>query len=161
MNPTPSRRQARRRDDDAAVTDWALAARTGNQHAAERFIRATRSDVRRYVVHLTGDPQGAEDLTQETFLRALRSLPRFEGRATARTWLLAIARRTVVDRIRHDRARPALISTDSWETVAETAQRRENRPGFEDGVALAGRLVGTVRSRVNRARRALATQLES
>jgi RNA polymerase sigma-70 factor (ECF subfamily) len=190
VNLTPPSRAARVRDDDAAVTGWALAARTGDPYAVERFVRATRSDVRRYVIYLTGDPQTADDLAQETFLRALRSLPRFEGRSSARTWLLAIARRAVADRVRYDRARPALVATDTWQSVAEAAQRREVRPGFEEGVALgellaalpaerrqaflltqllglpydeaatvSGCPVGTVRSRVSRARRALVAQL--
>lgn len=188
MDFLSSRRAARRRND-AAITSWALAARTGDRRAVERFVRATRADVRRYVIHLTGEPQAADDLTQETFLRALRSLPRFQGRSSARTWLLAIARRTVADRVRYERARPALVSTDEWLAVAEAAQRRD-APGFEEGVALGELLdalpperreaflltqllglpyaeaasvadcpVGTVRSRVARARQDLAAQL--
>jgi RNA polymerase sigma-70 factor, ECF subfamily len=52
------------------------------------------------------DPASADDLTQETFLRAIGSLPRFTGRSTARTWLLSIARCVVVDQIRYNTRRP-------------------------------------------------------
>lgn len=52
-------------------------------------------------------PDHADDLTQETFLRMLGSLPGFEGRSSALTWLLAIARRVAVDRYRWDLARPS------------------------------------------------------
>ena len=45
----------------------------------------------------TGDDEDARDITQETYLRAIGALPRFAGRSTARTWLLSIARRVVVD----------------------------------------------------------------
>ncbi|TDC24438.1 sigma-70 family RNA polymerase sigma factor [Streptomyces sp. 8K308] len=171
------------------MTRWALAAGAGDESAVERFVAATRPDVRRFVTHLTGDPQGADDLTQETFLRALRALPRFEGRSSARTWLLSIARRVVVDRVRYDRARPVLVSTDAWQYLAEAAQPR-HVPGVDEGVViedLVAKLpaerrqaflltqllglpyaevatvsdcpVGTVRSRVNRARRTLTAQL--
>ena len=47
----------------------------------------------------------AEDLTQETFERALRAWPRFDpNRASARTWLLAIAHNLLVDHYRRDRS---------------------------------------------------------
>ncbi|MEV4442676.1 sigma-70 family RNA polymerase sigma factor [Streptomyces sp. NPDC049577] len=176
--------------DDETVTAWALAARGGDADAVDRFIRATQSDVRRYVARLSNDPQGADDLVQETYLRALRALPRFEGRSTARTWLLSIARRTVVDRLRFQAARPRLSDTDDWQAAVERTQSAE-LPGFDEGVALsqlldrlpyerreafvltqmlglpyaeaalvAGCPVGTVRSRVARARETLIVQLE-
>ncbi|WP_432003005.1 sigma-70 family RNA polymerase sigma factor [Streptomyces sioyaensis] len=171
--------------DDESVTGWALAARGGDERAVEQFVRATQLDVRRYVTHLSGDPQATDDLVQDTYVRALRSLPRFEGRSSARTWLLTIARRVVADRIRSHAVRPRLAATDDWQTAAERVQPR-GVPGFDEGVALAELLaaltperreafvltqllglpyaatagvigcpVGTVRSRVARARETL------
>ncbi|MEU2024328.1 sigma-70 family RNA polymerase sigma factor [Streptomyces sp. NPDC016469] len=176
--------------EDAIATAWALAARRGDRQAAEAFIRCLHRDVVRYVAHLSADPQSAEDLAQDTFLRALRTLHRFEGRSSARTWLLAIARRAVIDDFRRAAARPLLADTDDWRTTVERAQPI-GLPGFEDGVALrqllsalphdrrqafvltqllglsyaetaqvTGCPVGTVRSRVARARTALTAQLE-
>ncbi|MEV7977593.1 sigma-70 family RNA polymerase sigma factor [Streptomyces sp. NPDC086519] len=173
---------------DAAATAWALAARSGDRHAAERFVRALHNDVLCYVVHLSGDPQTAHDLTQDTFVRAFGSLHRFEGRASARTWLLSIARRAVADSFRHAAARPRLADTSDWQAAVERTQPR-GLPGFEEGVALldlldalpderreafvltqvvglsyeetagfTGCAVGTVRSRVSRARAALERQ---
>jgi RNA polymerase sigma-70 factor (ECF subfamily) len=170
---------------DEAVTAWALAAGSGDADAFEQFVRALRPDVRRYVAYLSADPQAADDLTQDTFLRALGSLHRFEGRSSARTWLLSIARRAVVDRLRYTAARPRLLDTDDWQSAAEQAQPQD-LPGFEDGIALTALLatlsderreafvltqllgmpyaeaasasgcpVGTVRSRVARARTSL------
>ncbi|MFF3243291.1 sigma-70 family RNA polymerase sigma factor [Streptomyces sp. NPDC002870] len=170
---------------DDAITEWALAARGGDPLAVERFVRALHRDVRRYVAYLSADPQAADDLTQDTFLRALGSLHRFEGRSSARTWLLSIARRAVIDSLRYTAARPRLADTDDWQLAAERAQSR-NLPGFDDGIALAELLatlpderreafvltqvlglpyaeaalvsgcpVGTVRSRVARARSSL------
>jgi RNA polymerase sigma-70 factor (ECF subfamily) len=96
-------------DTDAATRD-ALAARDGDQAAAARFVRATQADVWRLVAHL-GGREAADDLTQETYLRAFRALPRFAGRSSARTWLLVIARRACADHIRaairERRLRPA------------------------------------------------------
>lgn len=103
------------------VTRVALRARTGDPDAVEAFVRALHRDVWRYVAHLAGDPRLADDLTQETFLRALRSLHRFEGRSTARTWLLSIARHTVVDSLRRAAARPR---TSPGRTGAAPSNRR-------------------------------------
>ncbi|GAA0636115.1 sigma-70 family RNA polymerase sigma factor [Streptomyces thermocarboxydovorans] len=180
-------------DDRAAADDvataLALAARAGDPQAVEQFVRALQRDVRRYVTYLSADPQAADDLAQDTFLRALCSLHRFEGRSSARTWLLAIARRAVIDSRRRSTARPRLADTEDWQTAAERTQPR-GLPGFEDGIALAELLealpgdrreafvltqlvglpyaeaaalsdcpVGTVRSRVARARSALIKSL--
>ncbi|WUB70193.1 sigma-70 family RNA polymerase sigma factor [Streptomyces sp. NBC_00576] len=167
------------------ATVWALAARTGDPDAVDRFVRALHPEVVRYVTYLSSDRQMADDLTQDTFLRALGSLHRFEGRSSARTWLMSIARRTVVDSLRYAAARPRVTDVDDWTTWAERAQP-SGLPGFDDGVALldlldelpaerrqafvltqlaglpyeeaaefSGCPVGTIRSRVARARATL------
>ncbi|MFI9831068.1 sigma-70 family RNA polymerase sigma factor [Streptomyces sp. NPDC051913] len=170
---------------DASATAWALAARAGDPEAAEHFVRALHGDVLRYVTHLSGDPQNAHDLTQDTFARAFGSLHRYEGRASARTWLLSIARRAVVDNLRRAAARPRIADAVDWRMAVERS-RPCGLPGFEEGVALLDLLetlpedrkeaflltqvvglsyeeaagfvgcpVGTVRSRVSRARASL------
>ncbi|MDN0197644.1 sigma-70 family RNA polymerase sigma factor [Streptomyces sp. S.PNR 29] len=120
---------------DEAITAWALAARGGDAVAVERFVRALHRDVLRYVAHLCGDPQAVDDLAQDTFLRALGSLHRFEGRSSARTWLLAIARRAVTDSHRYAAARPRLHDVADWRLAIELAQPCD-LPGFDEGVAL-------------------------
>jgi RNA polymerase sigma-70 factor (ECF subfamily) len=84
------------------VTGFALDAAAGDCVALQRFVRATQAQVWRFCAHLgdTGDTGDADDLTQEVYLRAIKALPRFRGDASARTWLLAIARTTVADHIR-------------------------------------------------------------
>ncbi|MFJ9539840.1 sigma-70 family RNA polymerase sigma factor [Streptomyces sp. NPDC101225] len=170
---------------DASATAWALAARGGDPDAADHFVRALHADVLRYVAHLSGDPQTAHDLTQDTFMRAFGSLHRYEGRASARTWLLAIARRAVADSLRRAAVRPRIADAVDWQRAVERSQPG-GLPGFDEGVALLDLLeslpderreafvltqvvglsyeetagfvgcpVGTVRSRVNRARTSL------
>ncbi|TQM85132.1 RNA polymerase sigma-70 factor (ECF subfamily) [Saccharothrix saharensis] len=167
-------------DPDDEVTRWALrAARSGDRAALERFVRATQRDVWRFIAHLA-DVDVADDLAQETYARALASLRRFAGRSSARTWLLSIARRVVVDQIRMARSRPRLSPGADWERAAD---RRPVESGFEGVVELtvlldaldpdrrealvltqvlglsyaeaaeiAGCPIGTIRSRVARAR---------
>lgn len=96
-------------NDADGLTGLALAAGRGDRAALDEFIRATERDVWRTVAFLA-DPGSADDLTQETYLRALGALPRFAGRSSARTWLLSIARRVVVDQIRRNQARPRTTS---------------------------------------------------
>ncbi|MFE2157836.1 sigma-70 family RNA polymerase sigma factor [Streptomyces lydicus] len=177
--------------DDAQLTALALAARDGDPDAVERFIRSSHRHVWRFVAHLSGETHTADDLAQETFLRALTSLPRFAGRSCARTWLLSIARRVVIDRYRSAAARPRIADVDDWQAVAEHRQPL-CLPGFDDGLALSELLdalegerreafvltqlvglpyadaaavvgcpIGTVRSRVARARADLIAWLTS
>ncbi|MFI7013979.1 sigma-70 family RNA polymerase sigma factor [Streptomyces sp. NPDC050164] len=120
---------------DESITAWALAARGGDSAAVDHFVRALHRDVIRYVAHLCADPQAVDDLAQDTFLRALGSLHRFEGRSSARAWLLAIARRAVADSLRYTAVRPRRADLPDWELAVELAQPR-GLPGFDDGVAL-------------------------
>ncbi|MEV7813053.1 MULTISPECIES: sigma-70 family RNA polymerase sigma factor [Streptomyces] len=126
---------------DESATAWALAARRGDARAVEHFVRALHRDVQRYVAHLCADPQAVDDLAQDTFLRALGSLHRFEGRSSARAWLLSIARRAVTDSHRHAAARPRLSDAADWQRAVESAQPR-GLPGFDDGIALLDLLEG-------------------
>ncbi|MEU6645347.1 sigma-70 family RNA polymerase sigma factor [Saccharomonospora sp. NPDC046836] len=118
-----------RRDQDE-LTELALAAARGDHSAFEAWVRATQADVWRFLVHLNG-MNTADDLTQETYLRAVSALPRFAGRSSSRTWLLTIARRVVIDNIRRESARPRTSGQD-WETIAEQASAGER--GFEGAV---------------------------
>lgn len=104
---------------DDEITRLALAAGRGDGASTTEFIRATQADVWRYVAYLV-DRSQADDLTQETYLRALRGLRTFRGDTAARVWLLSIARRAVVDHFRKQGRRPAIAaSLDADDTVVD------------------------------------------
>ncbi|WP_394617200.1 RNA polymerase sigma factor SigC [Lentzea sp. JNUCC 0626] len=128
---------------DEAVTACALAAGAGDRGALERFVRATQSDVWRLVAHLGGVGM-ADDLTQDVYLRALRSLPGFEGRSSARTWLLSIARHTVVDHVRAAVVRPQIAWSADYRLASDANRHTEHArsAGFEDVVELTVMLAG-------------------
>ena len=154
----------------------------GDPLAAAALVRATQPDVWRLCAVL-GDRATADDLTQETYLRAFGSLHRFENRSSVRTWLLAIARRVCADAVRSRRRRRLTLVRDDADleallqrtgtpadAVAEGAavtdllarldpDRREafvltqllGLP-YAEAAEVAGCPVGTIRSRVSRAR---------
>ena len=79
---------------------------------------AHAASVWRYVVHLTGDRAGADDVVQETLLRAWRS-PRIleQDPATMRAWMITVARHLVVDEARSARRRHEYPVADPPERV--------------------------------------------
>jgi RNA polymerase sigma-70 factor, ECF subfamily len=122
------------RSDDARTTTLALAAGAGDRVALVAFIRATQRDVYRFLSHLC-ERGTAEDLTQETYLRALQALPSFAGRSCARTWLLSIARRVAADQVRRAITRPRTTAVEDWDTIA-AASPTHRRSGFDEGILL-------------------------
>ena len=178
----------RGRRDDAAVTAVARAAARGDRSALAEFVRATQGDVHRFLVHLSG-PHDAEDLAQETYLRALGSLPSFSGRSSARTWLLSIARHVAADAVRRAARRPRRRSPSPDEALstrlptppagadeevlvralvmALDAHRREAFVltqlvglSYTEAARVCDCPVGTIRSRVARARADLVAALD-
>lgn len=160
------------------------AAGRGDHQALVSFIRDTQADVWRFAAHLI-DPQSADDLTQETYLRAVRAAPSFGGRSSARTWLLAIAHRVCMDelRVRTRRRRrdallpwagPARVAPDVAGEVTATALVADLDPdrrtafvltqliglSYEEAAQASDCPVGTIRSRVARARADLVQALD-
>lgn len=164
---------------DDLVTRLALAAGKGDREALTEFIKLTQKDVWRLLAHLSS-PEEADDLTQETYLRVISALPRFQGRSTAKTWLITLARRVWIDQIRHEKSRPKKSVTEyedvqhatppEWSELVDVRlllnslppERREALVltqvlgySYEEAAKIAGVRVGTIRSRVARARKDL------
>lgn len=159
-------------------TVLAMRAKTGDQHALNEFIASTVSDVRGVCRYL-GRPSDPEDLTQETYTRALGAIHQFRGDGSARAWLLSIARRVCADatrrEIRNRRLDQRLIADldtmnhhdEAWFEIDEllSALDDERRTAFvltqlvglsyEDAAETVGCPIGTIRSRVARARQQL------
>ncbi len=73
--------------------DLVRAVAAGDRRAFEALYARHAPTVMRFLHHLCHDAGLAEDLTQETFVRAWRAAPRFRPEAAVRTWLLEIAKR--------------------------------------------------------------------
>ncbi|NIH78637.1 sigma-70 family RNA polymerase sigma factor [Amycolatopsis viridis] len=173
--------------DDDEITRHAFLAARGDQVAAERFVSATQRQLHRLLTYLS-DPGAAEDLVQETYLRAFAALPSFAGRSPARMWLLSIAKRVAADHLRTSRRRPRTNQVEDWVATAEQSgahtpdhgrlvvlraliaglepERREAFVltqvvglSYADTAEVCECAVGTIRSRVFRAREDLAAAL--
>jgi RNA polymerase sigma-70 factor (ECF subfamily) len=95
-----------------------IAAADGSSAAFEQLYRRHSARVHALCLRMTGNVATAEDCTQEAFVQAWRSLPRFETRSAFGTWLHRIAVNTVLQQVR--RRHEVLGSGDSVEReVAE------------------------------------------
>ena len=72
----------------------------GSPDISDAALCAEYQAVLRYVLALTGDRLEAEDITQETFLRALEAKEQFTGGSSLYTWLCSIAKNRYFSRCR-------------------------------------------------------------
>ena len=96
--------------------------------AIEEIYRLYKDDVYKYLISITRDPNLSEDLLSETFIRAIKSIARFRGESSIKTWLLSIARYTWYDQVRRDKKEVPLhdlISLYISEDIEKTAINRE------------------------------------
>lgn len=167
------------------LTATLIAARAGDEAALAAFVRRTQHDVWRFVAHLV-DARTADDLAQDTYIRAVRALQKFRGESSARTWLLSIARRACMDELRlrtRDRRRDAQLRQHTEAAVTpdiagESAAHAlidtldpDRRAAFvltqlvglpyAEAAQILDVPIGTIRSRVARARIELIERLEA
>lgn len=113
-------------------------ARGGDQDAFGQLVRRHQQRIQRLAVHMLRDRAEAEDVTQETFIRAYQALARFDGRSEPYTWFYRITINLSLNRIRsrktarttHDTDDPRLeaLLTDKRPDSADpstSAQRKE------------------------------------
>lgn len=84
---------------------WVQAAQAGDRQAFARLVERYWDRLYRWLYQLTQDRHAAEDLTQETFLKALAGLPTFRPGSHFRAWLFRIGHNNFVNRKRSERHR--------------------------------------------------------
>jgi len=86
--------------------------------AFERVIQQHKQRIYTYICRLTNRSPEAEDLTQEVFVRAFKSMRAFRHDAQVDTWLYRIATNLVIDRKRREKRAPRWVSVDDEESEA-------------------------------------------
>jgi RNA polymerase sigma-70 factor (ECF subfamily) len=100
--------------DSSLIARW----REGDERAATALVERHANALGRYVASL-GERDAAEEVVQDTFVRAFGSLETFRGDSSLRTWLFTIARRLVVDRRRAARRRREVGNLDDVDAATE------------------------------------------
>jgi len=106
-------------------------AQEGDAEAFRMLVEQNSHTVFRLAFRMTGNEQDAEDIVQETFLRAYKNIGRYDARAKVSTWLHKITSNCAIDLIRKRKRRPA----DSLEEQAASQAPASSEPG-PDRVAL-------------------------
>jgi RNA polymerase sigma-70 factor (ECF subfamily) len=94
---------AREKERSAVVVDEQSLIRKaarGDSRALSELLQQQYSFLYQYALKLTMNKSYAEDVTQETMLRAIEKISAFQGKAKFSTWLITIASRIYIDRIR-------------------------------------------------------------
>lgn len=122
QSETPEQRQVRAITEREA--EWARAAIRGSMAAFELIVRRYERPVMSLIVRKVRDPALAEDLAQETFIKAFRALDTFDPSRRLASWLFKIANNTAIDYLRRKR-----VPTETLE------QGRADRLSLMDTVA--------------------------
>ncbi|HET9369226.1 MAG TPA: sigma-70 family RNA polymerase sigma factor [Vicinamibacterales bacterium] len=118
-------------DDAAAVAK----AKGGDDEAFRLLVERHSRSIYRLAYRMTGRPEDAEDVVQETLVRAYRQLGRFESRSNFATWLYRIGFNCAID---YMRARPRRESAETHETL-ERLSGTSSGPSMDD-VVFAGEI---------------------
>lgn len=108
---------------------WLKLAQRGDAEAFTRLVELYQKPVFNLCYRMLGESAEAEDAAQETFLRAFRSLRRYDDKRPFGTWLLSIAAHYCIDKLRKQRM--SIISTDDIEAY----QLPDHLPGPEIALA--------------------------
>lgn len=125
------------REDAAAVA----LARDGDAEAFRSLVERHSRLVFRVAYRMTGNESDAEDVVQETFLKAYRQLGRFESRANFGTWVYRIAVNCAIDYMRAKPKRESAEDDDALERAAGGGPE----PGADD-LVLAGEIGARVQA---------------
>ena len=96
----------------------------------EQYYKEFGRKVFLYLMTLCGNADTAEELTQETFYRALRSVKKYKGESSVYTWLCSIARNAWLEELRKRRK---YKSEEISELMEDTSPRPDEEAESEDG----------------------------
>jgi RNA polymerase sigma-70 factor (ECF subfamily) len=173
---------------DRSEPELVARSKAGDHRAFAELLRAHDHRMRALVYRMTGSRQAMDDVLQDAYLKAYRSLPRFQGDASFATWLNRIVANTCIDHGRQRRRRPVVPLDEASMAVVDDEARADQRvpersainqalaglPSdqrlavllvdgdgltYDQAADLLGTRPGTVASRLSRARSTLRTRL--
>jgi RNA polymerase sigma-70 factor (ECF subfamily) len=117
--------------DDKTRADELLVVRCqlGEPAAFDDLITRWHGPLWAFVRRLAANDDAAREILQDVWIRVIRGMPRLREGSKLRAWLFGIARRTLMDRLRHQYASAAAVDVDVDEIAVETS--------FDDGEDLA------------------------
>jgi RNA polymerase sigma-70 factor, ECF subfamily len=89
------------------------ALRSGNKAEIAAMVEHFMDPVYRLAIRMTGNEQDAEDVTQETFIKVIKSLAQFEGRSQLSTWIYRIAMNESLMSLRRRKPLQNVVEIDS------------------------------------------------
>jgi RNA polymerase sigma-70 factor (ECF subfamily) len=110
-------------------SQWLIDAQRGDAGAFSALVEKYQRPVYNLCYRMLGNPQDAEDAAQETFLRAYKSLRRYDRNRSFSTWLLSIAAHYCIDQIR--RRRYTVVSVEEL----PVPDLPDHQPGLESGLS--------------------------
>ncbi len=113
---------------DTQLTQLVEQAREGNRLAFDQLIDRYQGDIYRMIYYRIRARMDAEDLTQDVFIRAYRSISRLRERARFRSWLYPIAVNRVNDYLRKKRLRSIFKSTDEDTNIQPVTADEQGTP---------------------------------
>jgi RNA polymerase sigma-70 factor (ECF subfamily) len=116
-------------------------ARTGDQGAMSQLVERHHASVFRVALSLVSDPDLAQDIAQDAFLKAFRGLDGFRGDAAFRTWMLTIAANTARGALRRV-VRRRETGLDGVAPVESPEPSPEDRAAIDEEAARARTMLG-------------------
>ena len=105
--------------DAAAVAQ----VRAGDRDAFRPIVERYSEMLFRLAYRITGNEADADEIVQETFLRAYRKLDSFDGRSSVSTWLFRIATNCSLDLLDRRKTQPQLLATDPDDSEESPEER--------------------------------------
>lgn len=162
-------------------------AKKGNKSSMNTLLTENLKILKGYVIKMTGDPHLSQDIIQDTMLKAVLNIKKFEPRAKFSTWLIKIATNLYRDYLRKNKSLEVIeeafedsgerfedttISRIEYEEIMKIIQKLpyEKRSAFilkhyygykyEEIAEIQGCPLGTVRSRIHNAVKQIVTEME-
>lgn len=108
----------------------------GDVRALEELVERYQIPVYRLAYRMTGNRADAEDIAQEAFVRAFRSLPGFRRASSLKTWLFRIAINLALDhRRRHDAAGQPTLEWADAPASTDPVEEREHQEALHEAIA--------------------------